>query len=314
MTQLPKSVDHIQVPPIKCQGIKSDLVDFIAMNIDWDGEGRWIEPFLGSGVVPFNIEPEKALLADANPHIIEFYQGVYEGEITGQSVRNFLEKHGQLLEEQGEDHYYEMRDRFNEDGGPLRLLFLNRSCYNGMMRFNSSGGYNVPFCKKPNRFTNRSGAYITKIENQVNEIAKIMEGKDWEFQAWNWKETLENTRESDFVYLDPPYIGRNTGYIGEWKDHEAEELAEMTQELDAGYALSMWANNKYRENEHIEEYWSDNALRSYEHFYYVGSTEDLRNEMNEALVIREGYETPEQKVEDLKGEYMKQTTLGDLPN
>ena len=312
MSKLPKSIDHVQVPPINCQGIKSDLVDFIAMNIEWDGEGRWVEPFLGSGVVPFNIEPEKALLADANPHIIEFYQGIYDGEFNGQIVRDFLEEHGERLEEQGEDYYYKMRDEFNDGAGPLHLLFLNRSCYNGMMRFNLSGGYNVPFCKKPERFTNRSGAYITKIENQVNELSNIMEGKDWEFRDWDWEKTLNSVESEDFVYLDPPYIGRNTGYIGEWKDNEAEKLAEVTQNIDGGFALSMWQDNKYRENEHIDECWSGNIVRSYEHFYYVGSTEDLRNEMNEALVIKEGYEAPEDKVKDLKGEHIEQTTLDNI--
>jgi len=313
MTQLPKSIDHVDVPPIKCQGIKTELVDFISMNVEWKGEGRWVEPFLGSGVVAFNIEPEQALLADANPHIIEFYKKIYEGEIDGQTVRDFLEKHGEKLEKEGEDYYYQMREEFNDGAGPLHLLFLNRSCYNGMMRFNLSGGFNVPFCKKPDRFTNRSGAYITKIENQVNELAKIMEGKEWEFKSWDWQKTLDQTKANDFVYLDPPYIGRNTGYIGEWEDEEAEELAEVTQELDSGFALSMWLDNEYRENEHIDECWSGNTVRSYEHFYYVGSTEDLRNKMNEGLVIKQGCETSEKKVKELKGEHVEQTTLDDVP-
>lgn len=311
MTLLPNAIDHVQVPPIKCQGIKTDLVDFIATNIEWDGDGRWIEPFLGSGVVPFNIEPERALLADANPHIIEFYRGIYDGEITGRVVRDFLEEHGERLEREGEDYYYEMRAEFNDGAGPLHLLFLNRSCYNGMMRFNLDGEYNVPFCKKPDRFTNRSGAYVTKIANQVDEIANVMEGKDWVFEPWDWEETLNAVDSEDFVYLDPPYVGRNTGYVGEWNDREAEELAEVTQNLDAGYALSMWQANEYRENEHIDDCWSGNVTRSYEHFYYVGSTEDLRNEMNEALVIKEGYEAPEDAVTELRGAHVDQPTGDD---
>ena len=66
---LPKHIDRVVVPPIKCQGIKTKLVDFIASTIKWNGNGRWIEPFVGSGVVLFNIQPEKALASDTNKHI-----------------------------------------------------------------------------------------------------------------------------------------------------------------------------------------------------------------------------------------------------
>lgn len=306
MTFLPKSIDYVQVPPVKIQGIKSDLVEFIAANIDWSGDGRWVEPFLGSGVVLFNIKPERALIADANKHIINLYQQIQSGEITGPVVREFLNKHGAELEEQGEDYYYEMRDRFNENHEPLFMLFLNRSCYNGMMRFNLSGGFNVPFCKKPERFRQ---AYVTRIVNQVEEVAKIMEGKRWEFKTWDWRDTLAETNGDDYIYLDPPYVGRNTGYIGEWGEEEAVELAETTQQLDAGYAMSMWSDNQYRENEHIDEYWSEHIIRTHSHFYHVGSTEDLRNEMNEALLIKNGAEAAKDTVAKIAGDDTHQATL-----
>lgn len=74
MTQkLPLKVKQIVIPPIKCQGIKTKLVKFILSSISWHGRGRWIEPFLGSGVVLFNVQPEHALVNDINPHIIHLY-------------------------------------------------------------------------------------------------------------------------------------------------------------------------------------------------------------------------------------------------
>lgn len=60
------------VPPIKCQGIKTKLVPFIQDTLDWDGNGTWYEPFLGSGVVLFNIQPERAIVSDRNEYIIHF--------------------------------------------------------------------------------------------------------------------------------------------------------------------------------------------------------------------------------------------------
>lgn len=287
MNSLPKRIDDVQVPPVKIQGIKTDLVDFISTNINWDGQGRWIEPFLGSGVVLFNIEPERALVADANEHIINLYKQIQDGEITGERVRSFLEKHGSELEKRGEDYYYQMRRDFNQNQNPLYMLFLNRSCYNGMMRFNLDGEFNVPFCKKPSRFRQR---YISLIVNQVDAISKIMEGKDWVFKSWDWEKTLKKATADDFVYLDPPYLERNSGYIGEWKTSQAVKLSKKVQHLEAGYAMSTWNKNKYRENGHIQEYWDDHIIRQEQHFYHVGSKKRNRNEMSEALIIKDGCE------------------------
>ena len=77
--KLPKSVNRVIVPPIKCQGIKTRLIPFILGNISWEGSGRWVEPFLGSGVVLFNVAPQYALISDVNPHIIAFYKALYDG-------------------------------------------------------------------------------------------------------------------------------------------------------------------------------------------------------------------------------------------
>ena len=104
---------RVTVPPIKSQGIKTKLVPWISSIVP-NGIGRWIEPFMGTGVVAFNLAPKRALLCDTNPHLIAFYQGVSAGEITPEIVRNYLEIEGARLSEKGESHYYAIRDRFNE--------------------------------------------------------------------------------------------------------------------------------------------------------------------------------------------------------
>ncbi len=107
--------------------------------------GRWIEPFVGSGVVVFNVQPKAALLTDSNVHVISLYQGVQNGRISPRSVREHLEHEGGKLLRLGEEHYYRIRDRFNATGDPLDFLFLNRACFNGIIRFNKKGKFNVPF-------------------------------------------------------------------------------------------------------------------------------------------------------------------------
>jgi DNA adenine methylase len=276
------------IPPIKCQGIKSRLVRFILENIRWEGKGRWVEPFLGSGVVLFSVQPERALISDINPHIIKFYRSIADESLTPAMAREHLTQEGGKLECIGEDYYYEVRQRFNTTADPLDFLFLSRACFNGVMRFNRSGKFNVPFCRKPERFRQ---AYITKIVNQIISVRKVMLKKDWEFRIGDWRACIRDLHPGDFVYLDPPYIGRHTDYFNQWSESDALELASAAQTLSCGYALSMWKENKYRTNDHLG-LWNGTEERTLKHFYHVGSTEDLRNEMEEALLIRKGHSAP----------------------
>ena len=69
------------VPPIKSQGIKTKLVGWISSNVEDIEYDRWVEPFMGTGVVAFNIRPKKALLCDSNPHLINFYNAIKNKEI-----------------------------------------------------------------------------------------------------------------------------------------------------------------------------------------------------------------------------------------
>jgi DNA adenine methylase len=282
MNSFPKSIHKIGVPPIKCQGIKTKLVPFIAENIHWDGTGNWIEPFLGSGVVLFNLEPDKALVSDTNKHIIKLYQQIQNGTIDEVIVKEYLKNANEYLKKGGQDYYLEIRKQFNEWGNPLDFLFLNRSCFNGVMRFNSKGGYNVPFGHKPERFAQ---AYITKIIHQISWIKKKMKDKDWVFEVADWKTTVNQAQKNDFIYLDPPYIGRNADYFNTWEQKTAIELAQTVQNLPCAFALSMWLENKYRKNDYIENHWKGLEIKTFTHFYHVGASEDLRNEMQEALVL-----------------------------
>ncbi|HEY9896851.1 MAG TPA: DNA adenine methylase, partial [Candidatus Sericytochromatia bacterium] len=125
---------HVKVPPIKCQGIKTKLVPFILSQIQWveAAQSKWIEPFLGSGVVAFNLAPKRSLLTDTNQHLIAFYQSIQTDDINRKIVAEFLQDQGDRLLIIGADYYYEVRDRFNRSASPLDFLFLNRSCFNGV--------------------------------------------------------------------------------------------------------------------------------------------------------------------------------------
>lgn len=273
------------IPPIKCQGIKTKIIPFIKEKISekLNDDAYWIEPFLGSGVVAFNIAPKNAILNDKNQYIISLYKGIQSGNITSETVRQFLEFHGEKLKIIGEPYYKEMRKKLFDTNDPLIFLFLNRSDFNGMIRFNKKGEFNVPFCQKPGRF---SKAYITKICNQIDVLAKTMKNKNWKFICGDWRDVLKNTSANDFVYLDPPYIGRDTSYVGEWSVEEAEELADIAHKIDANVCLSMWKENEFRKNIHLEKCWGDFQLFEVNHFYHIGAKENNRHPMVEVLAFK----------------------------
>ncbi|MCE5243669.1 MAG: Dam family site-specific DNA-(adenine-N6)-methyltransferase [Syntrophobacteraceae bacterium] len=283
---LPRPLRKVGVPPLKCQGIKTRLVPFIFRNIRWTGRGRWIEPFLGSGVVLFNLLPERAIVCDTNRHIIQLYRDIQTGYIDEGAVGSYLEEAGKQLSRQGERFYYEMRERFNRCGGSLEFLFLNRSCFNGMMRFNGRGEMNVPFCRKPERFRK---AYTTKIRNQVRWVSEILQRTSWEFRTCDWQETVLDAGPDDFIYADPPYIGRHTGYYNTWTERDAVKLAHSLLSSSSGFAMSMWKGNKYRSNPYIDRYWKGCEHRTCGHFYHIGPTESFRNSMEEVLIVKPGF-------------------------
>lgn len=271
------------VPPIKCQGIKTKLVPAIVQAVPAYIEGTWIEPFCGSCVVPLNVRPQRALLTDTNRHIINFYRSIQNGSITSGTVRSFLESEGAKLERGGTSYYMGVRARFNEHGSPLDFLFLSRACFNGVMRFNSKGKFNVPFCHKPDRF---APAYVTKIANQVAAFADVLRGRDWRFEVLDFRESLALAEAHDFVYVDPPYAGRHVDYYNSWKPDDEAHLAETLLSLPCKFLLSTWHSNKYRVNPVVSDIWTRPGIyiSTIEHFYHVGSTEDLRNSMLEALI------------------------------
>lgn len=271
----------VGVPPIKSQGIKTKLVPWIRSVIPTDFKGVWFEPFMGTGAVAFNVSPGRAVLCDTNPHLINFYSSIASGKITPEIVNAYLTKEGASLLAAGESHYYFIRDRFNVEHSVLDFLFLNRAGFNGMIRFNRKGGFNIPFCRKPNRFAQ---AYVTKITNQVAWAAKIIKAKDFSFKCQSFEETISEATKDDIVYCDPPYIDRHVDYYNGWGGDNEDSLFKSLTDFQGKFILSTWHHNDYRENEYIGSLWSNFSILTREHFYHIGGKEENRNPMVEALI------------------------------
>ena len=291
------------VPPIKSQGIKTKLVPWINDLILQSGidleNATWIEPFFGTGVVGLNA-PIKGnhIVGDSNPHLINLYNGIKDGNITQFNMRAYLEHESKMLEtadENGYAYYREVKNRFNREHSPFDFVFLSRAGFNGMMRFNKRGEWNIPFCKKPNRF---APAYVSKICNQIASAEKVIHKGNWQFLNQNFLDTINMAQEGDIIYCDPPYFGRYVDYYNGWTEEDEETLYNALVNTPAHFILSTWHHNEFRENDMMDRFWNHFNVMTQEHFYHGGGHIENRHPMVEALVYNfELEEAQNQEVE-----------------
>ena len=274
------------VPPIKSQGIKTKLITWIndlIQKSELTNNKRWIEPFFGTGVVGFNSPIlGEHLVGDTNPYIINFYQSIKNGNVTSDSMRNYLEHESSFLVEKGYSHFLRVRERFNREHSVYDFIFLSRSGFNGMMRFNSRGEWNVPFCKKINRF---SKSYITKICNQIKSVRDVIFENEWYFYNLDFTELISRASIGDLIYCDPPYYGRYSDYFNAWTKENECTLFKMLSKTPAKFILSTWHHNYYRENEMFKCFWNNFNVITTEHHYYNGGKISNRHPVVEALVF-----------------------------
>jgi DNA adenine methylase len=193
-------------PPLKWAGGKRWQVAHIRSQWEPHRGRRYVEPFCGGLSMALGLGPDRALLNDANPHLIHFYRWLQRGL----AVRIPLENR--------EDLYYGHRDRFNalvaesgagsEEAAAL-FYYLNRTGYNGLCRFNRDGRFNVPF-----------GRYAAiRYEHDFTAYEPLLE--NWGFTSDDFETVALET--DDFVYADPPYDVEFTQYAREgfrWPDQE----------------------------------------------------------------------------------------------
>jgi len=200
-------------PPLKWAGGKRWLLPHLAPLWRTHRERRYVEPFCGGLAAALGLRPETALLNDINPHLINFYQHLQSG----------LEVTIEMKNEQ--ECFYRQRTRFNKliKGGEAKgaeaaqlFYYLNRTCFNGLCRFNQSGEFNVPFG------THQAITYGTDF----SQFRRVF--KKWAFTNRDI-ESLE-IEPADFIYADPPYDVEFTTYSAggfSWADQvrAAERLA-----------------------------------------------------------------------------------------
>lgn len=161
----------------------------------------YYEPFIGGGAMFFDLKPKKAVISDYNEELINSYLAFKNKELYKMMIEA-LKNHEK---EHSEDYYYEIRNldrkaNFNEFSNPqkaARLIYLNKACFNGIYRVNSSGHFNVPSGKKE-----KVKAYQPKL---FSELHKYLLNPNIKILSGDFAEVVKTAKEGDFIYFDPPY-------------------------------------------------------------------------------------------------------------
>lgn len=161
---------------------------------------RYVEPFLGSGALYFSLRPERALLADLNPRLVETYEAI---KLDWQKVYEELQWH---QKQHSREHYYEERARTRraDYARAAQFIYLNRTCWNGLYRVNRAGQFNVPIGTKSAVLMNTDD-----FEGTAQQLAKS------KLRCSDFSDVLSECGADDFVFVDPPYTVKHNvnGFI-----------------------------------------------------------------------------------------------------
>jgi DNA adenine methylase len=179
---------------------------------------RLVDPFVGGGSsLPYT--SNNFLAGDTIPELVALWRVL---QIQPNVAKNIYRALWIKLQTDG-DFYYRIRELFNKTRNPLFFLFLTRTCYSGLIRYNKNGDFNSPF------HFGRPGIHPDKFDKIVDLWGVFL--KNGKFAWQDYQETLQQTQTGDFVFLDPPYIGTKGQYLAQPFDHLA--LYNSLEELNS---------------------------------------------------------------------------------
>ena len=267
-------------PILKWVGGKRQLLSEIIPLID-ESCDNYVEPFIGGGAVLFRLQPKKAIINDYNTELINVYR----------TVRDDLDALVALLKEHekynSSDYYYEVRaldrtpdfDKMSNSEKAARIIYLNKTCYNGLYRVNSLGQFNSPYGKYKN----------PNIVNEVvlRAISKYLNGNEISIRSGDYKDVLNDIEKNSFVYLDPPYMPISssssfTGYTeGGFGYDKQVELKEECDKLDSKGVHFLQSNSDCEE---IRELYKAYRIKVVKAKRAINSDAKKRGQINEVLI------------------------------
>lgn len=239
--------------------------------IDFD---RYVEPFLGSGAVFFHLQPERSVIADVNPTLMNVYSSL---RADYRRVWTHLSEHAR---NHSDEYYYEVRSKvFRTDvSRAAQFLYLNRTCWNGLYRENLRGEFNVP-----------RGTKDTVIfdDDDFGAVSKALASA--KIMACDFEKVISAVKEGDLVFIDPPYTVKHNGNgfvkynesIFSWNDQI--RLAEAVKSK-ARSGASMIVTNAYHPTV-VDLYREFSMIVPVERASVLSGDKSYRGRTQEALIL-----------------------------
>lgn len=161
--------------------------------------GQYYEPFIGAGAVLFSLQPKKSIINDTNSELINCYRVIKDSpeellELCQEHRANNSREYFYLLREQ--DRRDDFKDRSPQERA-ARIIYLNKTCFNGLFRVNSSGQFNVPY----GNYTNPVIAHPAVIRS----VSAYLNQRDVRILEGDFAKAVSTARKGAFIYFDPPY-------------------------------------------------------------------------------------------------------------
>lgn len=262
-------------PFLKWAGNKYRLLNHILPHMPKGN--RFIEPFAGSAALFLNTGYHENLLAERNPDLISLYHHLKtEGE-------GFIQACGSYFtgEHNNKDTFYQLRQQFNgTDNARLRailFLYLNRHGYNGLCRYNASGGFNVPFGRymKPYFPYQELKAFHTRSQNTV-------------FMRADFRQTFALANKGDVIYCDPPYVPLSaTSSFSEYTQEKFryEEQLALAQCARQAARIGCCVLISNHDTPLTREIYADAEIYSFPVHRYISARADRRISVMELLAV-----------------------------
>lgn len=234
-------------PFVKWAGGKRQLIPILNENLP-ESFGTYFEPFLGGGALLFHILTErngqKCSISDLNSDLILAYATIRDRI---DELISSLKKHERCYHKNSKSYYYSVRysNPRSEIEKTSRLLFLNRTCFNGLYRVNSKGKFNVPL----GRYTNPN----IVNEDNLRLVSEVLQSSRISIKCRDFESVLQDAKKGDLVYFDPPYqpvssTANFTSYTN--KDFTSDDLfrlGEICTKLDSKECKVMLSNSDSKE-------------------------------------------------------------------
>ena len=279
-----KSKNKLVSPFLKWVGGKRQLIPAIMEHLPKNINNlNYYEPFIGGGALFFHLQPQNAFINDFNEELVNVYNVIKD---------NLPELISDLKKHKNEaDYFYEIRslDRSDEFQNlslverASRVIFLNKTCFNGLYRVNNAGEFNAPF-----------GRY--KNPNIVNEptlkaVNKFLNSSNVRISSGDYSEILATADENSFVYFDPPYhpiseSSNFTGYVqGGWNIFDQIRLREVCDDLHERGVKFLLSNSSAQ---FIRDQYENYTIKTVKATRAINSNGADRGEIDEVLIKNYG--------------------------